>query len=508
MNSIQVEDILDTIDINYSSDNEKDTDKKRVSSLPASIDSPAGSNCLFSGTRIERIEMPIPSLIHPRRMNASSSSNGGATRNNRRIQSFIFKSMVIFALTSLVVFTYVHSKAYYNDIEKEQQAYFADGDTQSKFNTNRYSSKMHDPLPNYAPLNIDEREGNVIETKKTNILETKGNIGVEQSAAEALQCPQSVINFVVNATDSKDECDGLRKAFDKTCGDGESEKGHHFRRMLSDFDSGADDVGSNWNALAVFKELFSKVPTLKKYDRRIQEQDESEKGQILSEVEGDDKTDIVEKPEDKTEVVENPEDKTEIKHLSPMLPTGSQHMSDKMAGDALGLNAELSDIAKAIEDMGNTTNDNEQGQRPHVDAHGDEEHIKSQSGHDIVSAAIAVSAIMNNPEAIEIQSCCRSILQVFHDECDNPDDEEYADRRLFVIVCVIALCGLIKSLIRHFKIRWLPEAGGCILVGVVGGLFLKILPNIDFAFSHDMFLRVMVPPIGKTFVIYPCYEGL
>ena len=70
------------------------------------------------------------------------------------------------------------------------------------------------------------------------------------------------------------------------------------------------------------------------------------------------------------------------------------------------------------------------------------------------------------------------------DEEDNPDDEEYADRRLFVIVLVIALCGLIKSLIRHFKIRWLPEAGGCILVGVVGGLFLELLPNIDFAFSH------------------------
>ena len=70
------------------------------------------------------------------------------------------------------------------------------------------------------------------------------------------------------------------------------------------------------------------------------------------------------------------------------------------------------------------------------------------------------------------------------------------NQRCFVTVCTIALCGLIKSLIRHFKIRWLSEAGGCILVGVVGVLFLKILPNIDFAFSHDMFLRVMVPPIG------------
>eukprot|EP00985_Skeletonema_marinoi_P015010 scaffold7656_cov76-Skeletonema_marinoi.AAC.1 len=36
-------------------------------------------------------------------------------------------------------------------------------------------------------------------------------------ASEALECRASVIAFVINATDVKDECDGLRKAFDKTC---------------------------------------------------------------------------------------------------------------------------------------------------------------------------------------------------------------------------------------------------------------------------------------------------
>ena len=36
-------------------------------------------------------------------------------------------------------------------------------------------------------------------------------------ASDALECRSSVISFVINATDVKDECDGLRRAFDKAC---------------------------------------------------------------------------------------------------------------------------------------------------------------------------------------------------------------------------------------------------------------------------------------------------
>ena len=36
-------------------------------------------------------------------------------------------------------------------------------------------------------------------------------------ASDALECRASVVAFVINATDVKDECDGLRKAFDKAC---------------------------------------------------------------------------------------------------------------------------------------------------------------------------------------------------------------------------------------------------------------------------------------------------
>ena len=48
-----------------------------------------------------------------------------------------------------------------------------------------------------------------------NALDTYTN--TQLPASDALECRASVIAFVINATDVRDECDGLRKAFDKTC---------------------------------------------------------------------------------------------------------------------------------------------------------------------------------------------------------------------------------------------------------------------------------------------------
>jgi len=347
----------------------------------------------------------------------------------------------------------------------------------------------HSQLPKYAPvvqpINIgDEPQKPVVQS--------------QLSAAEALQCPDSVINFVINATDAKDECDGLRKAFDKTCGDNKDH--HHTTRRLSEDVMVKNDSWYNdmFNVIEEYayesKRFLNGLLPLKnslKHRRLLEDKtglNENETTQTVEE-------EVEDYGEGSTETIEEKEQKP----LSPTLPTIGGHMSDEMANEALGLNTELSDIAKAIEELSNATHhsNNDEAATGAADsetsAKGSADPEKSSA--DLASTAIAVSAVINNPEVIETQSCCRSILTVFHDECDSQDEEDYADRRLFVIVCVIGLCGMIKSLIRHFKIRWLPEAGGCILVGVIGGLFLKILPHIDFAFSHDMFLRVMVPPI-------------
>ncbi|KAL3823510.1 hypothetical protein ACHAXA_010832 [Cyclostephanos tholiformis] len=122
----------------------------------------------------------------------------------------------------------------------------------------------------------------------------------------------------------------------------------------------------------------------------------------------------------------------------------------------------------------------------------------AESAEAIRTAVVGVQkSMMNDPKSVEARTCCASILSVFHEHCDPTTTgvEDYSDQRLLVIVFVITVCGMVKSLIRHLNVRWLPEAGGCILVGVLGCLVLQHMPHVRFAFDGDMFLRIMVPPI-------------
>jgi xanthine/CO dehydrogenase XdhC/CoxF family maturation factor len=83
----------------------------------------------------------------------------------------------------------------------------------------------------------------------------------------------------------------------------------------------------------------------------------------------------------------------------------------------------------------------------------------------VQEVSAVVSAVLNDPTSVEARTCCASILNVFHENCDTPDQEEVSDKKLFLIVFVLAFCGMVKSLIRYYQVRWLPEAAGCILVG-------------------------------------------
>lgn len=83
----------------------------------------------------------------------------------------------------------------------------------------------------------------------------------------------------------------------------------------------------------------------------------------------------------------------------------------------------------------------------------------------VSDAADMISNILNDPTSVEARTCCTSILNTFHENCSVDEEEELSDKRLFVGVAVVAFCGLVKSLIRNFRIRFLPEAAGCILVG-------------------------------------------
>jgi hypothetical protein len=326
---------------------------------------------------------------------------------------------------------------------------------------------------------------------------------ITQSAAEKLECPAHVVSFVVNATDVKDECDGLRKAFDETCGGTANKKkesdGFHnrMRRRLFGLDESAYGYyqeGDSLEESSVLSKALTWSPVRKYLGEKLSNLKEKSLLRLLQ-----DDSQIYFNGQDPPPPSEEEEEKPKL--LSPSLPTTNLEVGDGMATDALALNADLKDIAKVIEDIHNHTDSskehnlhNEDTGIHHVSQH--HETSRVEEDEELQSAAVAVSAMINSPKSIETQVCCKSILTVFHEECDTPEEEEFNDKRLFVIVCVIALCGLVKSLIRHFQLRWIPEAGGCIIVGMVGGMFLRFLPSMDFGFQHDMFLRLMVPPIG------------
>uniref|UniRef100_A0A7S1FML1 Cation/H+ exchanger transmembrane domain-containing protein n=1 Tax=Corethron hystrix TaxID=216773 RepID=A0A7S1FML1_9STRA len=91
--------------------------------------------------------------------------------------------------------------------------------------------------------------------------------------------------------------------------------------------------------------------------------------------------------------------------------------------------------------------------------------------------------------------CCRSVVRVYHERCDDRTAEDLTDRNLLVIVLVLCLCGFVRSAIRRFEVHCLPEVAGCILVGVAGGILVHLVPGYSFSFDEHLFLRVLLPPI-------------
>jgi hypothetical protein len=309
---------------------------------------------------------------------------------------------------------------------------------------------------------------------------------ISTKAADALECRESVIAFVINATDAKDECDGLKRAFDKTCNsdqtqeiiDKSAEKElavqakaaaaaagtrksrrlfenepettlrwkvlvHQTARWLTniwkswnqdDFFFAEDHVLSEWDDANYQVEQGLDTILHKDTIRRIQEEIKVEDAA----------------KEEATVVVQ----KVEKPKQSLTLPTSNEHLSGKMLSETLLLQNEDT-IQSAIRTAANHTNAtlNEAA----VDAV-----ISAKAVQDTTAV---VSAVLNDPTSVEARTCCASILNVFHENCDQKEEETVSDKKLFLIVFVIAFCGMVKSMIRHFQIRWLPEAAGCILVG-------------------------------------------
>ena len=282
-------------------------------------------------------------------------------------------------------------------------------------------------------------------------------------ASDSLVCRASVIAFVINATDVRDECDGLRKAFDKTCSVN-SNAGSRRRLQSKGWYGG---ILSRWNVRVSNTTHHPRRLNQKPIDPNLTTEQSRSKDEASSV--------LVPKKED-----DSPK-------ISLLIPTADEHISEDLLNDALLLQ-EANDEPKedAAHPAANNTANLEEAAR---DA--------AESANSIRTATDAVKQMMMDPKSVEARTCCASILSVFHEHCDPTTTgiDDYSDRKLLVVVFVVTVCGIIKSVIRYFHIRWLPEAGGCILVGVMGYLILQNVSHVQYAFDGDLFLRIMVPPI-------------
>ena len=95
--------------------------------------------------------------------------------------------------------------------------------------------------------------------------------------------------------------------------------------------------------------------------------------------------------------------------------------------------------------------------------------------------------------------CCSVVRSYYDVHCHDEDFSGNANIEILSDLVVLVLCGLVMALIKTFRVGWLPEAGGCILVGSALGAFLKVMhPELDFSnfsFNSEMFMCVLLPPI-------------
>jgi len=93
-------------------------------------------------------------------------------------------------------------------------------------------------------------------------------------------------------------------------------------------------------------------------------------------------------------------------------------------------------------------------------------------------------------------SCCQSLKNHYDDYCS--ENDLITNAHLLLVASVLLLCEGAKSLIKTHKLHFLPEAGGCVLVGVFLGLLVHVLPGYnldDVSFDEELFLIVLLPPI-------------
>ena len=92
--------------------------------------------------------------------------------------------------------------------------------------------------------------------------------------------------------------------------------------------------------------------------------------------------------------------------------------------------------------------------------------------------------------------CCNSLRGHYYEYCDK--SEAINGFNLLLIAGVMLLCECAKSIVKKNRVRWLPEAAACMLVGMTVALGAKLFQkDIDstIGFDAEIFMYLLLPPI-------------
>lgn len=392
-------------------------------------------------------------------------------------------------------------------------------------------------------------EDTVLATESSHVVASGGSV----DATKALTCRQSVLDYVINATDAKDECDGLTKAFQKTCGETAARAAHQYRqssvlhgqakrqqrKQQRQRKNPPNGVRSSHSSRRLpHRKLHDKLR--KRFEWRLYNFCQTWQERIHRLFTSPDPLPFF------------AEDAVSGKAWNDALYIVDNHLVDEFYRDVIGgttfrrrleddedelepdiVSDEIDkvatnetkiedtipkpltlDLPKAIEPLSETTlnivnlgnQDGTDANDPMDDPNNVKPHVKP----------VEDPLDPNSPEG---RACCVSILKVYQQNCSTEPESEVSDKRLFFVVFVMAFCGMVKSLIRSSRLLWLPEAAGCILVGgtlqivnsrpalwrsflhvnldakVLSGYILILFPHQDISFDGNWFLRILVPPI-------------
>ena len=284
--------------------------------------------------------------------------------------------------------------------------------------------------------------------------EVKENTSPLLNEQKSKQCRENVIQSIVNASDIKDECEGFRRAFDESCSMITGSR-HNNHRLLS---TNPETIHPIKKIMTVISNHIFSSGEEHRNARKLQEasDDTNNRHRELPQLSLPTNQHVDYKMITKSLLLQDDENNNGQKELQQLsLPT-DQHDDYKMVTKSLLLQDDENNkrlLGRNVVVFHNEKQKKKQMSRA-------EQVIKK-----LVLQSQANEAITSESDVNDNKKCCASILTVYHEYCEYKEEEGLDDGLLFGIVIIVVCSFLVKSLIRYFKIKWLPEAAGCIIVG-------------------------------------------